>query len=67
MNEDIVDYEKGCYVGQEVVARMKHKQKNRKEIQILKANDELPLNSKVLLEIDNFVIVKKPKSEVWQN
>ena len=64
VNEDLVDYKKGCYVGQEVVARMKHKQKNRKEIQILKANEELPPSSKVLLEIDNFVIVKKPKSEV---
>ena len=63
VNEDLVDYKKGCYVGQEVVARMKFKQKNRKEIKILKANSELPPSSKVLLEIDNFVIVKKPKAE----
>ena len=63
VNEDLVDYKKGCYVGQEVVARMKFKQKNRKEIKILEANSELPPSSKVLLEIDNFVIVKKPKAE----
>ena len=27
-----IDYKKGCYVGQEVVSRIKHRQLNRKSI-----------------------------------
>jgi len=60
VNEDLVDYKKGCYVGQEVVARMKFRQKNRKEIKILEANTELPPSSKMLLEIENYIIIKVP-------
>ena len=49
-----IDYEKGCYVGQEVVSRIKHRQLNRKTIVVFQ--DFSPDESK---EIDNFDIILK--------
>jgi folate-binding protein YgfZ len=38
-----VDFKKGCYVGQEVTARMHHKTELRKKIYVIEAVDKLPL------------------------
>lgn len=37
-----VDFAKGCYVGQELTARMKHRGKARKRLLALTASDEIP-------------------------
>jgi folate-binding protein YgfZ len=43
MNElNAIDYNKGCYVGQEVTARVHHKGTLRKKIYLLQTNDESP-------------------------
>ena len=67
VNEDLVDYKKGCYVGQEVVARMKFKQKNKKIVKIFREEQltatHLPASYKILSKIDNYVIIKKPKED----
>jgi hypothetical protein len=68
VNEDLVDYKKGCYVGQEVVARMHYKQKNKKIVKIFREEQltvtHLPASYKILLKIGNYVIIKKPKEEI---
>ena len=67
VNEDLVDYKKGCYVGQEVVARMHYKQKNKKIVKIFREEQltatHLPASYKILLKIGNYVIIKKPKED----
>ena len=60
VDDSLVDYKKGCYVGQEVVARMKYKQKNKK---IIKVFEQPPEGAKVLLNIENYVIAKVPYEE----
>ena len=34
VNDELVDYSKGCFVGQEVVSRIKHRQLNKKNFQL---------------------------------
>ena len=34
VNDELVDYSKGCFVGQEVVSRIKHRQLNKKKVTI---------------------------------
>jgi len=57
-----IDYEKGCYVGQEVVSRIKHRQLNRKTIVVFQdfSSDELKEidNFDIILKINNFYIVR---------
>jgi folate-binding protein YgfZ len=64
VDDNLVDYTKGCYVGQEVVSRMKHKQKNKKVIKIYNSEQlkstHLPTSHKIMLEIDDYVIIKQP-------
>ena len=64
VNESLVDYTKGCYVGQEVVSRMKHRQKNKKVIKIYRSEQlrstHLPASHKVLLEVGDYKIIKEP-------
>ncbi len=43
-----VDFKKGCYVGQEVTARMKHKAKLRKGLKRVHVVGEAPIGTKVL-------------------
>ncbi|MBM3605487.1 MAG: folate-binding protein YgfZ [Alphaproteobacteria bacterium] len=40
-----VDFRKGCYVGQEVTARMKHKTELRKGLQVLRIDGAAPLGT----------------------
>jgi len=42
-----VDFRKGCYVGQEVTARMKHKSKLRKGLTIVETKESVPFDTPV--------------------
>lgn len=42
-----VDFRKGCYVGQEVTARMKHKTELRKGLQVIEITGEAPIGSEI--------------------
>ncbi len=43
-----IDFKKGCYVGQEVTARMKHKAKLRKGLRRVQVAGEAPVGTKIL-------------------
>jgi tRNA-modifying protein YgfZ len=45
-----VDFRKGCYVGQEVTARMKHKTELRKGLQVLRIEGEAPVGTAITAE-----------------
>lgn len=45
-----VDFRKGCYVGQEVTARMKHKTELRKGLVQVAISGEAPIGSEILIE-----------------
>ena len=66
VNDELVDYSKGCFVGQEVVSRIKHRQLNKKKVTI-KVYKKEPNNfmdkSELLLQIDNYLILREPISE----
>ena len=66
VNDELVDYSKGCFVGQEVVSRIKHRQLNKKKVTI-KVFKKEPNNfmdkSELLLQIDNYLILREPISE----
>ena len=66
VNDELVDYSKGCFVGQEVVSRIKHRQLNKKKLTI-KVFKKEPNNfmdkSELLLQIDNYLILREPISE----
>ena len=60
-----VDYEKGCYVGQEVVSRMKHRQLNKNFVRVfkkiaLKDNllEKIIETFEILNEHEDYLIVK---------
>lgn len=42
-----VDFRKGCYVGQEVTARMKHKTELKKGLRIVKIDGEAPVGTEI--------------------
>ncbi|MAI19151.1 MAG: folate-binding protein YgfZ [Rhodobacteraceae bacterium TMED111] len=42
-----VDFKKGCYVGQEVTARMKHKSKLRKGLTIVETAEKVPFDTPI--------------------
>ena len=42
-----VDFKKGCYVGQEVTARMKHKTKLRKGLAIVETTGRVPFDTPI--------------------
>ena len=46
MNESHVSFSKGCFRGQEVIARTEHLSKKKKEIICIKAEDEANIKSK---------------------
>ncbi len=45
-----VDFRKGCYVGQEVTARMKHKTELRKGLTRLRIEGSAPVGTPILME-----------------
>ena len=59
ISNNAIDYEKGCYVGQEVVSRMKHRQLNKNFIRVF---EKIEFNEKLTKQtIDNFEIIDKYK------
>ena len=59
-----IDFKKGCYVGQEVVSRIKHRQLNRKSIivfQNLSFDESKKIdNFEIIIKIKDFFIVRLP-------
>ena len=45
-----VDFKKGCYVGQEVTARMKHKTELQKGLRIVEVKGDVPVGTDVFTE-----------------
>lgn len=66
-----IDYEKGCYVGQEVVSRMKHRQLNKKTIKVFQGltfdNSQKIDNLDVITEIGSFYIIRLPINSDFGN
>ena len=62
INDELVDYSKGCFVGQEVVSRIKHRQLNKKKVTV-KVFDEkiqnLPNNSEILFQLNNYFVLRE--------
>ena len=65
ISNNAIDYEKGCYVGQEVVSRMKHRQLNKNLVRVFKKiiliEDFLEKgikNFEILSEYEDYLIVK---------
>jgi folate-binding protein YgfZ len=62
IHDEYIDYQKGCYVGQEVVSRIKHRQLNKKNIKIFEISDysliDLSSNLKLLLELGKYKIIR---------
>ena len=59
--DNYVDYQKGCYIGQEVVSRIKHRQLTKKIIKVYefdKDNPELKKNLEILYEFENYMIIR---------
>ena len=63
INDELVDYSKGCFVGQEVVSRIKHRQLNKKKV-IVKIFEEKPQNlpndSEILFQLNNYFVLREP-------
>ena len=60
ISNNAIDYEKGCYVGQEVVSRMKHRQLNKNFIRVF---EKIEFNKKLTEQtIDNFEIIDEYKN-----
>ena len=51
-----VDFKKGCYVGQEVTARMKHKSKLRKGLTLVETTERVPFGTSI--SVNNKIIGK---------
>ena len=63
INDELVDYSKGCFVGQEVVSRIKHRQLNKKKVTVKvfeQKPQNLPSNSEILFQLNNFFILREP-------
>ncbi len=62
IHDNYINYEKGCYVGQEVVSRIKHRQLKRKNIrvfeQISQKINPLPSEFQLLMELDKYKILR---------
>ncbi len=62
INDEYVDYEKGCYVGQEVVSRIKHRQLKKKNIRVFEQISQdikpLPTDFQLLMELDKYKILR---------
>ena len=63
INDELVDYSKGCCVGQEVVSRIKHRQLNKKKVTVKvfeQKPQNLPNNSEILFQLNNYFILREP-------
>ena len=63
INDELVDYSKGCFVGQEVVSRIKHRQLNKKKVTVKlfeQKPQNLPNNFEILFQLNNYFILREP-------
>tara|TARA_B100000965_G_scaffold176878_1_gene147550 strand:- start:800 stop:1426 length:627 start_codon:yes stop_codon:yes gene_type:complete len=62
INDEYVDYKKGCYVGQEVVSRIKHRQLKKKNIRVFEKISQdinpLPTDFQLLMELDKYKVLR---------
>ena len=67
VHENYIDYKKGCFVGQEVASRIKHRNLKKKIVTIfVKRKDYKPLrfdNFQVILDFNEFILLRIPISE----
>ena len=71
VNNEYINYQKGCFVGQEVVSRIKHRQLQKKNILIFEKNNQntlnLPDDFELLIEVKNFLVLRLPKNIEYLN
>ena len=62
IHENYIDFNKGCFIGQEVVSRIKHRQLNKRKIQIFKKlnNDKITDGEgfEIIKEINDYLIIR---------
>ena len=71
VHDEYINYQKGCFVGQEVVSRIKHRQLQKKNILIFeKINPNmrnLPDDFELIIEVKNFLVIRLPKNIEYSN
>src|SRR5210317_1509761 len=71
VHDEYINYQKGCFVGQEVVSRIKHRQLQKKNIlvfeRIIPRNTKFPDNFELLIEIKNLLVLRLPKDVDFSN
>ena len=71
VHDEYINYQKGCFVGQEVVSRIKHRQLQKKNILIFEKNNHntlnLPDDFELLIEFKNFLVIRLPKDIEYSN
>lgn len=71
VHDEYINYQKGCFVGQEVVSRIKHRQLQKKNILIFEKINQntlnLPDDFELLIEFKNFLVLRLPKNIEYLN
>lgn len=71
VHDEYISYQKGCFVGQEVVSRIKHRQLQKKNILIFEKINQnmlnLPDDFELLIEVKNFLVIRLPKNIEYSN
>ena len=71
VHDEYIDYQKGCFVGQEVVSRIKHRQLQKKNILIFEKINQKMHNLRddfeLLIEVKNFLVLRLPKDIEYSN
>ena len=71
VHDEYINYQKGCFVGQEFVSRIKHRQLQKKNILIFEKNNHntlnLPDDFELLIEFKNFLVLRLPKDIEYSN
>jgi len=71
VHDEYINYQKGCFVGQEVVSRIKHRQLKKKNILIFEKINQnmlnLPDDFELLIEVKNFLVIRLPKNIEYSN
>ena len=71
VHDEYINYQKGCFVGQEVVSRIKHRQLQKKNILIFEKINQntlnLPDDFELLIEFKNFLVLRLPKNIEFLN
>ena len=68
INDELVDYSKGCFVGQEVVSRIKHRQLNKKKVTVKlfeQKPQNLPNNSEILFQLNLKISNEQDQKIFW--